>query len=69
MLGSLGPMELIIILAIAILLFGPSRIPKLGRGVGDTIREFRNAFKELDSAERDVKREVHDTPLDERRPR
>ncbi len=42
----LTPVHLVIILAIALLLFGPKRLPEIGQGLGKTIREFRNAMKE-----------------------
>lgn len=45
--GSLGMTELLIIAGIAILIFGPKQLPKLGRSVGETIREMRNVGKEL----------------------
>ncbi|MCC6750741.1 MAG: twin-arginine translocase TatA/TatE family subunit [Deltaproteobacteria bacterium] len=40
---SLGPTELLIILAIVVLLFGASRLPQLGKALGDTMRSFRQA--------------------------
>lgn len=40
-------MELVIIGVIAMLIFGPSQIPKIGRSIGDSIREFKGAGKEL----------------------
>ena len=49
---GLGIQELLIIGGIALLIFGPSRLPKLGRSVGETIREFRNVGRQLD-ADRD----------------
>lgn len=45
---SIGPMELIIILAIALLLFGGSRLASLGKGVGRSIREFKEEVKSAD---------------------
>jgi TatA/E family protein of Tat protein translocase len=41
---NLGPMELVIILAIALLLFGPSRLPGLGKSLGDAIRGFKKGI-------------------------
>ncbi len=41
--------ELLIIGVIAALIFGPKQIPKLGRSVGEALREFRNVGKELRS--------------------
>ena len=42
---SLGPMELVIILAIALLLFGGKKIPELMKGLGKGIKEFKDASK------------------------
>jgi sec-independent protein translocase protein TatA len=45
-LGGLSPMELIIIVAVIVLLFGSSKIPQLMRGVGSGINEFKKGLKE-----------------------
>lgn len=45
---SLGPMELVVILVIALLLFGPSRLPGLGRSLGDAIRGFKKGIEGQD---------------------
>ena len=45
MFGSLGVPELLIILLIVIIIFGASRLPKLGKGLGEGIKNLRNAFK------------------------
>ena len=42
-----GMQEIVIVLAVALLLFGPSQLPKLGRSIGQTIKEFRGVAKEL----------------------
>lgn len=47
MFGNIGMPEILIILAIVAVLFGPSQLPKLGRSMGETIREFRGVGKEL----------------------
>lgn len=39
---SLGPLELIIILVLAVMIFGVGRLPEVGGAIGKTIREFRN---------------------------
>ncbi|HKP95534.1 MAG TPA: twin-arginine translocase TatA/TatE family subunit [Fibrobacteria bacterium] len=44
MLGSLGPMELIIILLIVILLFGGKKIPEIAKGLGKGIRDFKSSM-------------------------
>ncbi|HDI51910.1 twin-arginine translocase TatA/TatE family subunit [candidate division KSB1 bacterium] len=43
-LGSIGPTELLIILAIILLIFGGSKIPGLAKGLGQGIREFKKAL-------------------------
>lgn len=42
--GLLQPMHLLVILFIALLVFGPKKIPELGKGLGDGIRSFKNAI-------------------------
>jgi sec-independent protein translocase protein TatA len=46
MLGRVGIPELIIILMIIILIFGASRLPEIGRGIGKGIRNFKDATKD-----------------------
>jgi len=50
MLGKLGMPELLIIFAVALLIFGPRKIGELGKGLGDGIRSFKSAIKEKDDA-------------------
>ena len=45
MLRSIGPMELVIILCIAVLLFGGKKIPEVAKGLGEGIKNFKNALK------------------------
>ena len=45
---ALGPMELLIILAIIIVLFGASRLAGIGGALGNSVREFRKTVKEDD---------------------
>lgn len=44
---SVGPMEIIIVLALALLIFGPKRLPEMGRTLGRAAREFRKASDEV----------------------
>ena len=43
---NLGIPELLVILAIIVLVFGASRLPELGRGIGKGIKNFKDATKE-----------------------
>lgn len=45
MFGSLGLPELLIILAIVILIFGVNKLPRLGKGLGEGIRNFKDSVK------------------------
>jgi sec-independent protein translocase protein TatA len=45
MFGSLGIPELLLILLIVIIIFGAGKLPQLGRGLGEGIRNFRNSLK------------------------
>lgn len=44
MLGNIGPLEIIVVLIIALVVFGPKRLPELGRSLGKGIREFRGSI-------------------------
>ena len=47
MLGSIGMPELIIIFVIALIIFGPRKLPELGRSLGKSLAEFKRASNEL----------------------
>jgi sec-independent protein translocase protein TatA len=44
--GSIGPMELALIAAIALLLFGAGRIASVGKGLGQAIKEFKQGVRD-----------------------
>jgi len=46
--GPMGPIELVLILAVVIIIFGVGRLPEVGGAIGKGIREFRKASKEDD---------------------
>ena len=48
--GKLGLPELLIILGIALVFFGPSKLGDLGKGLGDAIRNFKGAVKDGEAA-------------------
>jgi len=56
MLSNIGIPGLIIILVLALIIFGPKKLPELGRAVGTTLKEFKNSTRELVSeVEEDIK--------------
>jgi sec-independent protein translocase protein TatA len=44
--GLFQPMHLLVIFGIALLVFGPTKLPELGKGIGEGIRGFKSAMKE-----------------------
>ena len=58
--GNLGLPELVIILVIALIVFGPRKLPELGRSLGKSIGEFRKASNELKSTlDEEIRSEEH----------
>lgn len=43
--GRLGPMEIFLLLLIVVLIFGGKKIPEIGKGIGEGIRNFKDAMK------------------------
>lgn len=54
-LNAIGPVSLVIIGVVAILIFGPKKLPELGKAMGSTLREFKNATKGLADDDDDKK--------------
>jgi len=52
----LGPMELVIILAIVLVIFGAGKLPQVGGALGKGIKEFKAATKEVDEATKEVEK-------------
>ena len=72
MFGSIGMPELIIIFVIALIIFGPRKLPELGRSLGKSIAEFKRASNELKSTlEEEIRLEEqqHRSVRSRRRPR
>jgi TatA/E family protein of Tat protein translocase len=63
MFGSIGMPELVVIFVIALIIFGPRKLPELGKSLGRSINEFKRASNELKST---LEEEVR---LDEQRTR
>lgn len=58
MLTNIGVPGLILILIIALIIFGPKKLPEIGKAAGDTLREFKKSTNDLTS---DVTDEVNET--------
>ncbi|GIN93401.1 Sec-independent protein translocase protein TatAy [Siminovitchia terrae] len=55
---GIGPGSFIIIALVALLIFGPKKLPELGKAAGSTLREFKNATKGLaDDDEKEQKKD------------
>ncbi len=52
--GGLGPVELIIILVIVLLIFGPMKLPQIGDALGKSVKSFRSAISGKEDAPVDV---------------
>lgn len=53
---NLGWTEILLILGVALLIFGPGKLPEVGQTIGKTIREFKGAINNMDE---DIKKEVN----------
>lgn len=51
MFGKIGTTELLLILGIALLIFGPSKLPKLGKAIGQTIGNFKKSSAAAENGE------------------
>ena len=47
-LGIAGPTSLVIISIIALIIFGPTKLPQFGRAIGSTLKEFKSAAENID---------------------
>jgi sec-independent protein translocase protein TatA len=63
---NIGPLEIVVILIIALIVFGPKRLPELGRSMGRGIREFKNSL--TTDKDDDEVRELERSPASEERP-
>jgi sec-independent protein translocase protein TatA len=60
--GLFQPMHLIIILVIVLIIFGPGKLPELGKGLGKSIREFKKAMS-------DTTKDIDVTPVAKETPK
>ena len=57
--SGIGPLEIVLILIIALIVFGPKRLPELGRSMGRGIREFKNSVTSDKDDDDDVRELEH----------
>ncbi|MDE5414601.1 twin-arginine translocase TatA/TatE family subunit [Alkalihalobacterium chitinilyticum] len=57
MLANIGIPGLILVLVIALIIFGPSKLPEIGKAFGSTLKEFKKATNELVNDDHEVKSE------------
>jgi TatA/E family protein of Tat protein translocase len=73
MFGTLGGPELFLILVVALIVFGPKKLPEIGKNMGRMIGEFRKASQDFQRTIEDevaaVNREVQVTPTETRAPK
>jgi len=65
--GPLGGWEIIVILVIVLIIFGPSKLPQMGQALGKSIREFKKAGKELKSEVTDLDDDDDDGDVTQRK--
>jgi len=63
--GLLQPMHLIFIMVIVLILFGPGKLPELGKGLGKGIREFKDALRS--AAEDTSEKKVEEKGIEEKK--
>ncbi|MBT2645063.1 twin-arginine translocase TatA/TatE family subunit [Bacillus sp. ISL-41] len=63
MFSNIGFPGLILILVIALIIFGPNKLPEIGRAVGKSMREFKNATSGLTD---DIKKEMREDEKDKK---
>lgn len=69
--GGLGALEIVVIILVILLVFGPSKLPQLGEGIGKMLRGFRKEMKQIDADKRQEEEhrrgaEIDVTPKDEK---
>jgi len=63
---GIGPGSAIIIGIVALLIFGPKKLPELGKAMGSTLREFKNATKGLADDEEESKKIIETKKVEEK---
>ncbi|MGM7722325.1 twin-arginine translocase TatA/TatE family subunit [uncultured Metabacillus sp.] len=66
MISNIGIPGLILVLVIALIIFGPSKLPEIGRAFGRTLTEFKSATKGLVADEKDEKEKHEQTSIEKK---
>jgi sec-independent protein translocase protein TatA len=59
---NVGPMELVIVLVVALIVLGPKRLPEVGRSLGNGIREFKDSLSGENDHDDETHLDVEDPP-------
>ena len=60
--GGIGPLEIVLIVAVFVLLFGASKLPELARSAGQSAGEFKKAQKEAEISYQEFEKSLKETP-------
>jgi sec-independent protein translocase protein TatA len=60
---GLGPTELIMIIVVALVIFGPSQLPKVGKSVGEAVKSFRHVREQTNDVQDKVKKDLENMIL------
>ncbi|HEX6712530.1 MAG TPA: twin-arginine translocase TatA/TatE family subunit [Thermoleophilaceae bacterium] len=58
---NVGPMELVIVLVVALIVLGPKRLPEVGRSLGNGLREFKDSLSNPDHSD-DAQLDIEEPP-------
>jgi sec-independent protein translocase protein TatA len=61
--NNIGPMELVVVLVIALLVIGPKKLPEVGKSLGKGMREFKDSLSGLNRDDEDDDADVSPRPL------
>ena len=60
---GLGPTEMVIIVILAVLIFGPSRLPKVAQSLGESVRNFRESKDKITDVKKGMQKQLEDAVL------